>query len=1099
MGGDLLTMVFVDVERSTELLVERGDAARTAAIALVLDEVRERVEPYEGREVKSLGDGLMLVFTAPRQAVSFAVAVQRALLGQLPAVRIGVNTGEVGGSTDDPVGEAVTAAARIADRAQGREVLVSDVVRQLVGTIPGVRFVDRGRARLKGLPDRWYLHAAVGSEAVAEPAPTFGRDVELSILTDQLDALAGGSGGTVVIEGEAGIGKTHLAAVAGERAAAMGARVFRGGADELNRDRPGALVLDLANALSVSTDPFVGDLGAMGGTSGFALGEAVAAAIEDLCMRTPVLVVLEDLQWADDLSMRTVVALVRRFAPLQVAVVATVRPVPRSPLLERFLASQAGSSPIRVVLDSLPDAAVTALVASTAGLPPGPVLANRIAGAAGNPLYVIELLKALEDSGELQARGGLVDVTDPGLPAPLRATVLARLSSLSGEAVESLRLASLLGREFTLTDLAAVTGRSVVQVASALRGALDAGVLSGTGDTLSFRHDLIRDAVYDDLAPPIRRDLHAAAGRSLAAAGAPALQVARQMALGARPGDLAAAEWLVRAATDARALDHAPAVSLLEQALAIAGDDWSDRDRVQAALIAPLASSGRVAEAQDLARRLLERGVDADDAFAVHQALVTAAANSGDLAAAAAAARSAADVPTAPPADVAVLDCLEANLALLTGRAADEVRAVAVAALDASTALGTDGAALECVAHHTLALTDGAEGRYDPAILHARASARLLFRGGIAHHGFLIPDVWEGTLLCFADRFDDSLETYDAARARAERHGQLSLLVQTHAAVGHVHALAGRWDDALAELEAGFAVTEDTGNHAHDVGYNALLARIALGRGHQDEAERRLAAGMEALGEGRHLFGVDLLVWVAADVLERRGDGAGALAMIGEAWDRSAAVRGMMGFRILGPVLVRLAAATGATERADAVVTDLDELAARTQISSARGAALRARGLVEGDPDRLLDAVSAFRDSPRRVELAMTCVDAAAALFRADRADEAAAVLDEAVGIYAGAGAVAEVARIDATLRDNGVRRRRSRAGTVSHGWEALSPTERNVVHLVTRGLSNPQIGEQLYISRRTVETHLSHVFRKVGVANRAQLAAEAIARSESP
>jgi class 3 adenylate cyclase len=151
----LVTVVFVDVERSTELLIERGDAEGTAVIDAVLDAVGAQVEPHGGRLVKSLGDGMMVVFPAPRQAVSFAVAVQQALAGTLPQVRIGVNTGEVVDERDDPVGEAVHAAARITAKAAGGETLVSDVVRQLVGSMPGLRFVDRGRKRLRGFPERW--------------------------------------------------------------------------------------------------------------------------------------------------------------------------------------------------------------------------------------------------------------------------------------------------------------------------------------------------------------------------------------------------------------------------------------------------------------------------------------------------------------------------------------------------------------------------------------------------------------------------------------------------------------------------------------------------------------------------------------------------------------------------------------------------------------------------------------------------------------------------------------------------------------------------------------------------------------------------------
>ena len=117
-----------------------------------------------GREVKSLGDGLLLVFGSPRQAVGCALAIQRALAGTSPRLRIGINAGEVIDSDADPMGGAVNAAARIVGRAEGAEVLVSDVVRLLVGNSPGVRFVDRGRMRLKGFTERWHLWSAFDTD-----------------------------------------------------------------------------------------------------------------------------------------------------------------------------------------------------------------------------------------------------------------------------------------------------------------------------------------------------------------------------------------------------------------------------------------------------------------------------------------------------------------------------------------------------------------------------------------------------------------------------------------------------------------------------------------------------------------------------------------------------------------------------------------------------------------------------------------------------------------------------------------------------------------------------------------------------------------------
>ena len=183
-GSDvgLATVVFADVEGSTALVDRVGDVAGTDAVGRQLDRVRERLGTYGGREVKSLGDGLMLTFGSPRQAVGFALATQRALAMSSPRVRMGINTGEVIDTSTDPIGGAVNAAARIAARAVGGEVLISDVVRQLVGVAPAIAFVDRGRQRLKGFADRWHLWQATDSSTAGPSRGTVGRVDELMRL-----------------------------------------------------------------------------------------------------------------------------------------------------------------------------------------------------------------------------------------------------------------------------------------------------------------------------------------------------------------------------------------------------------------------------------------------------------------------------------------------------------------------------------------------------------------------------------------------------------------------------------------------------------------------------------------------------------------------------------------------------------------------------------------------------------------------------------------------------------------------------------------------------------------------------------------------------
>lgn len=401
-----------------------------------------------------------------------------------------------------------------------------------------------------------------------------------------------------------------------------------------------------------------------------------------------IVVVAEDLQWGDELSLRGLASIARRLSPLPPTLLVTMRPAPRPPLLERVCAALEGSSTRRLRIDRLDDVAVTALTAALTGAPPGATLSERIDGAAGNPLHVIELLRALEEDGALQTRGGVVDVDDPVMPATLRDTIVRRLSALPGDTVEALRVASLLGRDFLLNDLATVMGRPVVEVASLLRAPVEMALLAGTGDTLSFRHDLIREAVYDDIGRAIRRDLHSAAGRALAAAGAPVAQVAQQFALAARPGDVVAVGWLERAAIATRALDLPAAVSLFEQALALAEIDWEGRTRLEVELLEALAGCGRVDEARTLAAALLERDVDDDQQFVVRRGLAVVAAVAGDIAGAVVENEAAAALPGAPATETAFLRCLAANMALITGRSVSEVRPIAESAVEQAEVLG---------------------------------------------------------------------------------------------------------------------------------------------------------------------------------------------------------------------------------------------------------------------------------------------------------------------------------------------------------------------------------------------------------------------------
>src|SRR5262249_22182592 len=177
------------------------------------------------------------------------------------------------------------------------------------------------------------------------------------------------------------------------------------------------------------------------------------------------------------------------------------------------------------------------LVADAVGAEPGPALLAEAAGAGGNPLFVTELVGALMQEGTVRVAGGRAEVAHAALPPTLRLTIMRRLSFLPDQTLQALRAASVLGSSFSLTDLATITGESALELVGALDGAVRAGVVEDDGSRLRFRHDLIREAIYEDVPGGVRLGLHREAGQRLAAAGGSALQVAEHLARAAAPGD----------------------------------------------------------------------------------------------------------------------------------------------------------------------------------------------------------------------------------------------------------------------------------------------------------------------------------------------------------------------------------------------------------------------------------------------------------------------------------------------------------------------------------------------------------------------------------
>ena len=954
-------------------------------------------------------------------------------------------------------------------------------------------------------------------------SPMLGRPAELAVLSRMLQSVADGAGKAALIEGEAGIGKSRLLAEVTLDADQRGFHVLRGGADEFDSDRPFAALGEALGLTPDATDPDQAELGRLltagnsyPGTSAdrtsdpaFRIVDGILSLLERRLARGPVLLALDDVHWADLSTLRALHSIGRRLGPAPLALLLSLRPLPRSAELHRVIEDLAGTG-LRIALRGLDDEAVVGITARLAGAPPGPRLRAEVGRALGNPLFIGALIGSLRDECSLAVVDGQVEVVEGRPPPTLRLTILRRLRLLSEPTLDLLRLASILGHSFSVASLSAVVGRSAIELLPSLDEAMAAGVLGEAGDHLTFRHDLIRDAVYDDLSPAVRKALHRDAGRKLAETGAPLSAVAAQMVLGAGPGDAEAVEWLRRAAREAALRSPRVAVELLERALALLPDDGAERDSMVVEIAPSLMQVGRGAEAVDLARRCLERGPSPSVEIGLRRVAGEAFWAGGRLAAAASELEVAAAIDGAPGDERLGCLALAANARFFLG---DPDGARHLAEQARADGERSDDQFAVCLALQTLALVADAKGFVGHAVELAERAVAL--SAGLRHprRGYLYPHLYLGLVLIDADRLEDASATLQEGRRRAEERGGTRWLPLYHLALGAAANHSGAWDDAVAESEAGLALADDVGTRLHAPILHGVVARVAIEQGDLVAAESSLEASRAefvALADDRWReaeargglaaagpqWPVEFGQWIRGLLYEAKGDLARASAAHGHAWELARPLRYFLSARAFGPDVVRVALIVGDRDRAETVTEELELGARRASVPTAEGAALLCRGQLAGDIDLLLAAIDAYNRGPRPADGARAREVAAAALVAASRANEAITMLEEARTTYQQLGAVPALARSEAALRALGVRRRRAttpRPATV--GWESLTKSESQVVHLVVGGLTNRQVGERLFVSRRTVETHLMHVFQKLGFSTRVQLAAEAARR----
>ncbi len=537
---------------------------------------------------------------------------------------------------------------------------------------------------------------------------------------------------------------------------------------------------------------------------------------------------------------------------------------------------------------------------------------------------------------------------------------------------------------------------------------------------------------------------------------------------------------LMRAAFDVAAVAPSVAVELYRRALSLMEPDDERRVEVEVACLEPLARAGDIAAARNHAEALLATFDRAEHRQQIHAGLGAVLATAGDLTSSS---RHYQEAGITGERSDGVTRCLATGQRVLLGddpaRVADELEQVLAT---------TTSPHVECAAHQGLALVAGAGCRFDDAVYHALESFRRFDPRTMPRAGFLIPDVWVASFEAFRDGFDDAAVLYERIGYEAKRRGELPTLVHTSAALGLVALFSGRWDDAVRELNAVIAIADETGANAHLVTAHAGLARVAFGRGDVTDGRAHLRAGHEEMRSGLHLFGVDLLLWVTAMEALDAGNVDAAFSQLWELWHLTATMRGLTQFRSIAPDLVKAALATRRGDAATALVIEVEGVAEGCAVTSVVAAARRCRALLDRDADGLVAAAELLEATPWRLDYARACQEAADLLAASGRRDQARELADAAA---------AEFTRMDATTALEPLTRQHGTDRTPQSRFDALSPRELEVAELVSGGLSNPEIAQRLFISRRTVESHVASAIRKLGAANRTQIATLAVSRRD--
>lgn len=890
-----------------------------------------------------------------------------------------------------------------------------------------------------------------------------GRTGELAILREAVAAARTGAGTFVALTGEAGLGKTALldeiARVAGAET-----EIVRLRGDQLLADVP----FDAVSAgLGVRWKQVVSTAGA-GGTamSEPVLIEAIVQDVADVSLTSTVVILIDDLQWMDQPSVRVIAGLARRAEQHSMVIVAASRPTDRPDLGHLLQRARP------VALSPLAEPAARTLIERH--LHGSPADAEEILHrAVGSPFWIQRLCAFAND----------VDGAGGGAPR-LDLVVLSPLRVLGIGGIRILAVAALCGARIDVRRVADVLDEPPETVERVLREAEGLGAITSIPDW-RFTHDLVRETLVHDLPTETRDLVYRTLGRDLE-------QTDPHTAVGylsqLSDTDAHVGEVLLRAAASSAMSTIVEAASLAERGWKLLPDGHQWRLPAIGDVVGLLALAGRANDAYAIGGDVLDEDLEPTAQARLRVALCAAAEHANRSADALVVIEPALRLGGLAPEVAALVHAWAGRAWLWTGDL-DEAEA---ACAQASEVAGSH----DSIVSATRSLIAAARGYAADAVAIARRSAGETYVPSMPADGHILPDTFHdpyGVRVIFAARL---LDVDDMAQSQAEFEavlagdGLLPLSRHTTCLLGiaAMHYLCGDLASALVKGHEAVAVAADTGTTLGFPLVSGLEAYIALEAGDLAGARAACDEGWSnAMLPGTNA-GIDVLLKVDMLVSEIDGTSEDSLARLELLWAMAAPMAYLAAWRTMAPTAVRIAAARG--HHLAGPLAEHARIGAERgcESPSAEATGLRCLGLASSDPDLLARAAAAYGRTPRAMDEMECRIECAEMLLATDDKLGARTHLHRALVLSRELQLAGSEQRITAILRRVGVRERRAvRDATL--GWNALTVTEERVVELVAEGLTNREVGGRLHMGARTVETHLSHVFTKLDVRSRVELA----------